>query len=70
MYSVIGSIMLGLFLFIRFLMVRWYERQLDRELQTAVSIKPFSDELKGKECTICISDFAETGEEFCQLNNC
>lgn len=48
MYSIIGSIMLGLFLLIRFLVVKWYERLLEIELERVVTPINYSDDFKGK----------------------
>jgi hypothetical protein len=71
-YSIIGSIMLGIFLLVRYLLVRWYQRLLLRELSTAVTVVPISEDLKGKECTICIHELCsdENKEDLYSLNVC
>ena len=54
MYSIIGSIMLGMFLLIKFLVVKWYERLLEIELERVVTSVNYCEDFKGKECTICM----------------
>jgi hypothetical protein len=55
MYSVIGAIMLGIFLLIRFILIKYYERRLRRELEAQIIPIAYSSELKGKDCTICLN---------------
>ena len=71
MYSLIGSVMVGLFLLIRYMVVCYYQRKLLQQLELSTTQVEYSAELKGKECTICIGDFIEnTGDSYYQINNC
>jgi len=57
MYSIIGSVVLGIFLLVRCCLIKYYERQLMQELQKHIIPIAFSSELKGVDCTICLNEF-------------
>lgn len=55
MYSVIGAIVLGTFFLVRIILVKYYSRQLGRELETQVLQISFNSDLKGKDCIVCLN---------------
>ena len=55
MYSVIGTVLLGIFLLVRCLLIKWYEHKLMKELQSHIIPIVYSSDLKGVDCTICLN---------------